>query len=114
VLLERALHRSSNSRTRICVNIQQPFFEGRSQTPRLLSLREGELRGRRRVGTVEDLLDREAPQLLGEHLDPPGAVVAELPAHGHVLGDRELALAGKPAAVDHLVEPVFRIFVRAV
>src|SRR6476620_8827146 len=108
--------RSSNSRIRtICVNIQVSRSFGRpfSDTEAPFS-RDGELGAGRLVGTVEDLLDREVAELLGENLHPPRGVVAELPEHGPVLGDRELALAGKLSPVDHLVEPVLRVLVRPV
>src|SRR5918992_83871 len=99
--------RSSNSRMRtICVNIQLSRSpDSASDTDAPFSC-EGELRARRLVCLLEDLLDRKAAKLFRQHLDSPRAVVAQLPAHGHVPGDRELALAGKPAAVDYLVEPV--------
>src|SRR5262249_17547866 len=100
--------RSSNSRIRnICVYIQvsRSFERPFSDTEAPFS-RDGELGAGRLVGAVEDLLDREAAELLGEDFDPPRAVVSELPEHGHVLGDRELALAGELATVDYLVEPV--------
>src|SRR4026209_1444554 len=108
--------RSSNSRIRaICVNIQtsRSFDRPFSDTDAPFS-REVELRARRLVRSVEDLVDRETAKLLREDLDAPGAVVAELAQHGDVAGDRELAFAGQLAAVDHLVEPGPRVIVRAV
>src|SRR3954462_5201604 len=99
--------RSSNSRIRsICVNIQKsrslsrPCSDTRSPFGVGDERAGGELRGRRLVRSIEDLLDGEAPQLLGEDLDAPGPVVAHLAADGDVLPDRELALARKPAVVD--------------
>jgi hypothetical protein len=117
VLLEGVLHTLLElADPHHCVNIQvEPLRStGRSQTPTLLSRREVELRARRLVRAVEDLVDRETAKLLREDLDAPGAVVAELAQHGDVAGDRELAFAGQLAAVDHLVEPVLRVLVRAV
>src|SRR5262245_693101 len=90
--------RSSNSRIRvICVRIQisrslsEPFSGTR--TPFGLG---GELRDAGLIRSLEDLLDRAVSQVLGEHLDPPRAVVADLAAGLDVLPDRELPFAGEP------------------
>src|SRR5437588_13112487 len=93
--------RSSNSRMRtIWVSIQTRRSLSRvSATPTPFPS-GSELRARRLVRSVEDLLDRQVPQLLRKHLHAPGAVVAELAARGDVLADRELALARPAPVVD--------------
>src|ERR1044072_5934585 len=76
--------RSSNSRIRvICVNIQmsRSFDRPFSDTDAPFS-REVELRARRLVRSVEDLLDRKAAEVLGEDLDTPRPLVAQLAKHG--------------------------------
>ena len=52
-----------------------------------------ELRDRRLVCALELLLDRQVAQRLGQDLDSPRALVADLPAGLDVAGDVELALA---------------------
>src|SRR5262245_47264936 len=68
----------------------------------------------RLVRALEDLLDREAAQLLRQDLDPPRTGVPGV-AHGRdVLADRELALAGQRAMVDRLVDGVVHVLPLAV
>src|SRR5690348_11422579 len=54
-----------------------------------------ELRARRLVGPLEDLLHRKVAQLLGEDLDPPRPRVAVVAEDLHVARDLELPLAGE-------------------
>src|ERR1051325_1776621 len=65
-----------------------------------------ELRARRLVGPLEDLLHREVAQLVGKDLDPPRPRVAALAARLHVRRHVEVALAREPAVVDRLLDEV--------
>src|SRR5919201_4498309 len=111
--------RSSNSRTRaIWVNIQtrRSLSSSFIRSSSIAKSRHAgaELRGGGLVRSLELLLDGEVPQLLREHLDSPRSLVARLDADVHVGGDPELALSGKLAVVDHLVDRVLHVLVLAV
>src|SRR5689334_14809483 len=84
--------RSSNSRIRvICVSIQiSRSLSGPLSGTRAPFGLDGELRDAGLVRSLEDLLDRAVPQVLGEHLDTPWPVVADLAAGLDVSADREL------------------------
>src|SRR5439155_24584220 len=84
----------NRSLSRPCSDTEAPFPLG------------SELCAARLVGSFEDLIDRQVPQLLREHLDAPRPVVARLPGGGDVRGDRELALAGEYPMVDGLVDEI--------
>src|SRR6187401_485362 len=75
---------------------------------------QGELPARGLVASVEDLVDRQIAELLGEDLDAPRPVVPLVAQGGDVVADRELALAGELAVVDDLVDEVGHVLVAAV
>src|SRR4051794_12884973 len=97
--------RSSNSLIRsICVRIQVSLsLSSVSDTRAPFGIQFGH---RGCVRTVEDLFERQVAQVLGEDLDAPGPLVAELADDPDVPPDRDLALTRQLAPVDPLVEPL--------
>src|ERR1700741_2620460 len=70
---------------------------GMSPVPWSISVRRGEAGHRCRERLRDGLRHGPSPVLLGDDLDPPGALPAERPYGPDEVGDREVALAAEPA-----------------